>query len=807
MMDMMKQVTAALFVGCLILSKSMAATVAYWPFDEQSGDLVDVIASDGAAQTLTGHEGVKYAQEKVAPGQILNPDAGPFASGSPANNAGSIDFGAVTVAPHTRDAARFQITERNSFTLEGWFQHSIGDGTQKGLEYIAGDQHAMSNWAGWNVALQDGIIKLSYYVNSSGKDARHAAAKTRVDDGKPHHFAAVWDHQRKVLRFYLDGVLQSTSEEFTPQKYKQHGFSVGARNRNTDGKFDDDAFKGRLDEMRFSNAVLYPSHFLLGKDAQPPQLVDVAPADDRGDVAVFPLQLVATFQEPIQLKAGGELSIIDLTDGSSSQVIQLPDERVQVIDQTTLRIDLKSKLERSTDYAIRISPGALEDLAQSRNAFAGIADDTTWNFKTVPPDTTGPSVAALSPADDSTSGLPWGKVRMTFDEPITLKEKGTITLKDLDDGSSTIAITLPDPRVTVTDEKTVTVDLFASELEWGKNYAVQVAKNAIDDQADTPNAFAGIADDTSWNFRVKPKPDRVANVLIVTTEFADAKPSRTAEEIEGMLFHDEINVDDALREASYGQLGLRLGDGSGKDATLEKVYPDIPVAKSGGGGGMKRKLMEDLQTNYDFKNIRFHVFIWPKEFPGNAAGAATVGGVFCSFKSPSVGVIMHEFGHLLGGNHSFQHPGCSLGWHGYNFSAGKKLRFGWMDKFPGTVTTLEKSSTVSLVPLSDHPDEVPGLRIVKVPGEGGTWHITYRVSKGIYSSLRSPEAWSNKVMIVFDSGSALSHRKGALKAGEVFEHASLKVTCEGISEDGQSAKVRIEIPNQPKVASRDINLN
>jgi hypothetical protein len=117
------------------------------------------------------------------------------------------------------------------------------------------------------------------------------------------------------------------------------------------------------------------------EDLTAPSITNKSP--ENGTTAVLiNTDLVATFDEPIMLKSGGTITVTDLTDGSSTTVITLPDPQVTSPSGDDLLINLLADLEFNTDYSVRISSDAVEDYALVPNGFTGIADDTTWRFKT-----------------------------------------------------------------------------------------------------------------------------------------------------------------------------------------------------------------------------------------------------------------------------------------------------------------------------------------------------------------------------------------------------------------------------------------
>ncbi len=116
------------------------------------------------------------------------------------------------------------------------------------------------------------------------------------------------------------------------------------------------------------------------------------------------------------------------------------------------------------------------------------------NYGAATGDTTPPTTSSFIPADTATEVAVGADLLATFSESIA-KGTGTITIKNLTDGTST-PIPVADAQVTIS-ATTLTINPTVNLLT-GKNYAVQIDATAIKDQAN--NNFAGIADDTTWNF-------------------------------------------------------------------------------------------------------------------------------------------------------------------------------------------------------------------------------------------------------------------------------------------------------------------
>jgi hypothetical protein len=109
----------------------------------------------------------------------------------------------------------------------------------------------------------------------------------------------------------------------------------------------------------------------------PPSIANLSPADGAVEVAVDTV-LAATFNKNIAA-GSGQLMLKNLTDGTQS-AIDVTDGTQVSISGSTLTINPTNDLLLGKAYAIQISSGAIVDTFGG--AFAGISNDTTWNFTT-----------------------------------------------------------------------------------------------------------------------------------------------------------------------------------------------------------------------------------------------------------------------------------------------------------------------------------------------------------------------------------------------------------------------------------------
>ncbi|MGB1128574.1 MAG: Ig-like domain-containing protein, partial [Haloferula sp.] len=248
--------------------------------------------------------------------------------------------------------------------------------------------------------------------------------------------------------------------------------------------------------------------FQTAAESVPPMIVPpTSPAAGSPSVAVD-TDLVATFDEPI-VEGSGNITIKNLSD-STDTVIPVGDAQVTV-SGSTLTINPSSDLDPGDNYAVQIDAGAVTDVIG--NLFAGILppDVSTWSFTTAA-DTTDPDIASLLPADDATNVAGSTTPSITFTEPVTAGSGITdneIVLKNLTEGTQdSYAPTAPE--ITIVGD-TLTIDRGA-DLDAGDSYAIQIGANALEDLSGNP--FAGINDDTTWNFTI------VASSVVITPSVA-----------------------------------------------------------------------------------------------------------------------------------------------------------------------------------------------------------------------------------------------------------------------------------------------
>lgn len=170
-----------------------------------------------------------------------------------------------------------------------------------------------------------------------------------------------------------------------------------------------------------------------GVDTTPPTVAFFTPADGSGGLPISS-NLKISFNELIQKGASGTITIRRISDSSVFESINVTSGQVTV-SLGTVTIDPVAALESAGSYYVELSAGAIEDT--SGNAFAGIADNTTWNFSTAQPPITAAGPFSIS------RNAPAGTVVGTLNPNVLGKEGIKYTILG-GSGGTTLMKAIPD---------------------------------------------------------------------------------------------------------------------------------------------------------------------------------------------------------------------------------------------------------------------------------------------------------------------------------------------------------------------------
>ncbi|MFU8893017.1 MAG: Ig-like domain-containing protein [Luteolibacter sp.] len=139
-----------------------------------------------------------------------------------------------------------------------------------------------------------------------------------------------------------------------------------------------------------------------------------------------------------------------------------------------------------------------------------------------------PVIRSLNPSNGDPAAYPGGNLVAALSKEIELTGTGSVTIRNLDDGSgsSDVTINLPDASVTVDGRNLVIVP--PAPLNFETTYAVHISQDAVTDLMTPPNPFNGIQDDVTWSFTTTAhntdqlvitsrNPDHLANQVAIGT--------------------------------------------------------------------------------------------------------------------------------------------------------------------------------------------------------------------------------------------------------------------------------------------------
>ncbi|MEM7011981.1 MAG: metallophosphoesterase family protein [Verrucomicrobiota bacterium] len=216
------------------------STIAWWRMEANSADDVLVDAKENHALLV---EATGSAIGALAPSPIPQ---------NKIQNEAALSIG-VWSEPAPADI--FSLSSKSSFTFEGWVV------TAKPLVpiFVAGTRSGEANDSqGWHVDIRPGG-RMAFFYDHGAEFVQALSEDVSVSDLKPHHFAAVWDHDASAaageMRFYFEGDhVASTQVPHARIPVKQaNPFRIGAPTNPP---------KIGLDEVRFSHAALSPLEFL-----------------------------------------------------------------------------------------------------------------------------------------------------------------------------------------------------------------------------------------------------------------------------------------------------------------------------------------------------------------------------------------------------------------------------------------------------------------------------------------------------------------------------------------------------------------
>jgi len=122
----------------------------------------------------------------------------------------------------------------------------------------------------------------------------------------------------------------------------------------------------------------YTSNIFAMDDTEAPTIVSLTPADDETEALPLDANLEIQFNEPIKVGTGN-INIFLASDNSLLESVAVTSNQIN-ISGTRAIINATNNLTAQTAYYVQVDAGAFTD--NFNNAFAGITDNSTWNFTT-----------------------------------------------------------------------------------------------------------------------------------------------------------------------------------------------------------------------------------------------------------------------------------------------------------------------------------------------------------------------------------------------------------------------------------------
>ncbi|WP_449602705.1 Ig-like domain-containing protein [Paenibacillus sp. Marseille-Q9583] len=264
-------------------------------------------------------------------------------------------------------------------------------------------------------------------------------------------------------------------------------------------------YVGMVTSVQYINNVLMemgtaPWYFKTGApaDTLAPTVVGLTPANDAKDVPVN-TNLVLAFSENVKV-TGKTIKILNKADDSVIETITASDPTKVTVSGSKITIKPAADLAYGTGYYVQIEAGAVQDIAG--NSYAGITDKTKWNFTTVAPDETAPTVTSLAPAINATKVPLNTELTVTFSEKVKAVAGEEKYIRIMSPGSASYSENFYESQppkeeelIAIDDTNKVTitgnvVTIKQTKLDYGREYYVTIDQGALVDLAG--NSYEGL---------------------------------------------------------------------------------------------------------------------------------------------------------------------------------------------------------------------------------------------------------------------------------------------------------------------------
>lgn len=253
----------------------------------------------------------------------------------------------------------------------------------------------------------------------------------------------------------------------------------------------------------------------LTADTTPPRIKFQSPMPGATDINPR-RNLMLVFDEPVRFGTGN--ITLKQADGTVVQNFDVTaPSRGLDLTRGTLTIQPQNPLKDATTYVIEIDHTAIRNHAGQ--TFAGIRGEDSWNFTTVVPDVTAPTIVEQIPRPGQTDFFPADNLVLTFSENIGFDE-GAIHIRQAD-GTLIESFDVANPPEGLNYLGHVLTINPKQDLPLGTALEVEIEPTAIRDNAG--NAYPGTKQDQSWNFATPPSA-QYATISYVGTQFDIESP-------------------------------------------------------------------------------------------------------------------------------------------------------------------------------------------------------------------------------------------------------------------------------------------
>ena len=205
----------------------------------------------------------------------------------------------------------------------------------------------------------------------------------------------------------------------------------------------------------------------------------------------FTSNLVLTFDNIIEKGTGNITLTTDVEQGT--QVIDVNSENVTIGNTGKVLTINPADLMTGREYEIALDKGFVKDVAG--NIFGGTPEGESWKFKVggEPADLDAPEIDVLYPATGATDA-PVTTMTLTFNENV---KTSTGNFVIFDTSNNVVAEVNAEGENVKVDGKQIIIRL-PDGLDFSAAYYINVNEGVVKDAAG--NDFAGIKDNTTWNF-------------------------------------------------------------------------------------------------------------------------------------------------------------------------------------------------------------------------------------------------------------------------------------------------------------------